>query len=733
MKNDNEVLEVYAGFVILSLPTFDKTVQREKDLLQKMNFLNKGKTKYTIWWAYDQYRKSLRFEWQKIYRNESNVFDAMNSIDKIEKDKSPFAKTRVQRLVEQFFCYLYVGLNCCVSTYDKNLSEKDQNLAKSLWESIYHNQIDTVMNLLFPYAVGAFRKDAIFLNEERKRIFIDENKKHHADVNQKIISEQKEVTRKDDIKPKNVAADKGKYWLAADGSVKCPGDSCSMDCDMRCPIYAQTLAMRHMMKNEFAEAAKKLQKAVEIEPSFADAWNNLAAAYGQMGNHREAYNAYKKSYELMQKPNPLYGMAVATKNMKDYPLAMQFAKNYVSKFGSDDRIKSLMAEISEKQLSEQVSKGKVQNTEKPNLEGLKPTITSGSVSDQETVPQSSSAKSSILGGVRQSSTASDVAPEKKVTHSESFYKTIMQCIGSSILASLNPDKREGIYLGLESFEKYYPEVGILIGQYYQGSDLKKAREHYKIAADAHIGEGEWGYAGTISHSYIPVQTNSNDVEWEMYCLRAAENGCPDAANEIGNICHRRECIAEAAYWYAMAYFLEHPQGLAGVTGMIQEWVAAGKPEGYKAGTSNYTKQRHEAAIAFLKSMTNVNTLDELMTLCMAGETLAGLTAAYFFEQAKHDDMAFKAYNMLVMSDKPHPHALRCCADMMISGKGTEKDVEGALKLYEQSAKGGNAVAMYVMGQKAVKEGDTKLAACWFGMAYARGYELAGESLMHISE
>ena len=115
----------------------------------------------------------------------------------------------------------------------------------------------------------------------------------------------------------------GKYWLAENGEVRCLDDHCPQECDMSCPIYLQTIAVPYLQNGHFEEAAKYLTCAVKIEPTFAEAWNNLAACYGQMGRHQEAYQAYQKSFDLLEKPKPLFGMAVAAKNMGKNAMAMQ--------------------------------------------------------------------------------------------------------------------------------------------------------------------------------------------------------------------------------------------------------------------------------------------------------------------------------------------------------------------------------------------------------------------------
>jgi len=46
------------------------------------------------------------------------------------------------------------------------------------------------------------------------------------------------------------------------------------------------------------EAAYRWQKAVQIDPTYAAAWNNLAVAYEQQGNFDKAREAYEKAVEL---------------------------------------------------------------------------------------------------------------------------------------------------------------------------------------------------------------------------------------------------------------------------------------------------------------------------------------------------------------------------------------------------------------------------------------------------
>ena len=46
------------------------------------------------------------------------------------------------------------------------------------------------------------------------------------------------------------------------------------------------------------EAAYRWEKAVQIDPTYAAAWNNLAVAYEQQGNFDKAREAYEKAVNL---------------------------------------------------------------------------------------------------------------------------------------------------------------------------------------------------------------------------------------------------------------------------------------------------------------------------------------------------------------------------------------------------------------------------------------------------
>jgi Tfp pilus assembly protein PilF len=52
------------------------------------------------------------------------------------------------------------------------------------------------------------------------------------------------------------------------------------------------------MKELWDEATYRWEKAVELDPSYAAAWNDLGIAYEQQGKFEEARKAYEKALQL---------------------------------------------------------------------------------------------------------------------------------------------------------------------------------------------------------------------------------------------------------------------------------------------------------------------------------------------------------------------------------------------------------------------------------------------------
>jgi tetratricopeptide (TPR) repeat protein len=78
----------------------------------------------------------------------------------------------------------------------------------------------------------------------------------------------------------------------------------------------------YFKKQKLEKAAEKFKKAVEIDPHFAFAWDNLGLTYRYLGNYDEALKCYKKSLEVDPYGTmPLHNIAIVYEYKKDYKQA----------------------------------------------------------------------------------------------------------------------------------------------------------------------------------------------------------------------------------------------------------------------------------------------------------------------------------------------------------------------------------------------------------------------------
>ena len=82
------------------------------------------------------------------------------------------------------------------------------------------------------------------------------------------------------------------------------GLSASLFADRRSEARAQVdFGIELAQKQLWKEAEFRWEKAAELDPTYAAAWNNLGIAYEQQGKFAEAKKAYDKARELDPKNN----------------------------------------------------------------------------------------------------------------------------------------------------------------------------------------------------------------------------------------------------------------------------------------------------------------------------------------------------------------------------------------------------------------------------------------------
>lgn len=82
--------------------------------------------------------------------------------------------------------------------------------------------------------------------------------------------------------------------------------------------------MKAFESEQFEKSIKLFKEAVEIDPKFAFAWDNLGLSYRYLGKFDEAIEAYQKSLEVDPYGTmPLQNIAIAYEYKKDYDKAIE--------------------------------------------------------------------------------------------------------------------------------------------------------------------------------------------------------------------------------------------------------------------------------------------------------------------------------------------------------------------------------------------------------------------------
>ena len=303
-------------------------------------------------------------------------------------------------------------------------------------------------------------------------------------------------------------------------------------------------------------------------------------------------------------------------------------------------------------------------------------------------------------------------------------------------ASLRAYKTGNWSEAIEEFRKLEDEglgeASVALGQYVQISDKSKALAHFRKAAAKGVAEGAWGCAAILNHVY-QADINGVDKEWYRYCLQAAQGGCCDAMNELGNMYNRRNDYLGAFYWYQMAAFYEHPQALYAVSGTIDKYKAAGRPK--VASTIDGVHPNDvKNAISIFRCITQQDKLDQtrmdnfLSEAMNDNNEIVGLFIGQFFENIKMDGNAKLGYQLAAHNNSIM--GMKFFADMQAFGRGCERNLKNAYGWYKAAADAGEKTACFIMGEF-LRKPSPHLAAYYYAVSYRRGYEPALTRLLQM--
>lgn len=94
--------------------------------------------------------------------------------------------------------------------------------------------------------------------------------------------------------------------------------------------------MEYINNDDVESAILKFTKAVEIDPNFAFAWDNLGISYRKNKDYDNAIAAYQKSLEIYPQGRlPLLNIAIAYNLNKDFEQAIVYYRKFIALYSED--------------------------------------------------------------------------------------------------------------------------------------------------------------------------------------------------------------------------------------------------------------------------------------------------------------------------------------------------------------------------------------------------------------
>ena len=274
------------------------------------------------------------------------------------------------------------------------------------------------------------------------------------------------------------------------------------------------------------------------------------------------------------------------------------------------------------------------------------------------------------------------------------------------------------------------EASVALGQLYTQKDNAKAIEHFRKAADRGVAEAAWGVAALLGHEYVP-SIDGTDAEWFKYCLIAANGGCNDAMNELGNVYKRMNKSFASFYWYLKAAYYEHRDGWFSVQATVNN-IKANPSLEETEDIRGISKEESDNARKILhvfsgKDRLDQARMDEFMHAAMGDTEIMGMFIGNFFEQQKMDGNSKLGYQLAAHSNSII--GMKCLADMQAAGRGCERDMQKALEWYQGAAEAGHAQSAFVVAQ--MYRNRPYMAAYWYSVAIRRGFHPAFQAIQNL--
>ena len=124
-------------------------------------------------------------------------------------------------------------------------------------------------------------------------------------------------------------------------------EECPKECNT-CEISIKTDADLALSRSSIDEAISLYERAVALEPRFAEAWVNMANAYGMKKNYEKSVEAFDKAIAIDPKyGKALFGKAISLKNLGRTSEALELAQLVNLLYPGNDNVLNFIKDLGE--------------------------------------------------------------------------------------------------------------------------------------------------------------------------------------------------------------------------------------------------------------------------------------------------------------------------------------------------------------------------------------------------
>lgn len=111
---------------------------------------------------------------------------------------------------------------------------------------------------------------------------------------------------------------------------------CPKECE-KCAISIKTDADYALANGRLGDAINLYKRSVSVEPQFAEAWCNLANAFGMNSEYKKALSAFNKALSIdPQYGKAMFGKAITLRNLGELEAALMLANETVALYEDSD-------------------------------------------------------------------------------------------------------------------------------------------------------------------------------------------------------------------------------------------------------------------------------------------------------------------------------------------------------------------------------------------------------------